>query len=97
MQFWTPQYIKDIKLLESVHRRATNLVKGLEGEQHEEWLRSLGLFSQEKRRLRGNLIAICSFLTQGGGGAGADLFSVVTKDKTQGYGRKMCPGRFTLD
>ena len=41
------------------------MVKGLEGKLYEEWLRSLGLFSLEKSRPRGELIAVSNFLMKG--------------------------------
>ncbi|KAJ7425675.1 rna-directed dna polymerase from mobile element jockey-like [Pitangus sulphuratus] len=82
LDFWSLQYKKDIKLLESVQRRAMKMVKGLEGKPYEEWLRSLGLFILEKRRLRGDLIAVYDFFLRGRGGADTDLFPVVTTDRT---------------
>lgn len=58
------------------------MVKGLEGKMYEEQLRSFGLFSLEKRMLRGNLIMVYGFLMRGSGGAAADLFFLATSDKT---------------
>ena len=71
------------------------MVKGLEGKAEEEWLRSLALFSVEKRRLRGELCAAYSFLQGGSGGRGADLLPPVTSDRTRGRGMK--PGKFSWD
>ena len=73
------------------------MVKGLEEKLYEEQLKPLCLFSLEKRRLREDLIKVCSFLPRGGEGAGADLLSLLTNDRTRGNGRKMCQGRVRLD
>ncbi|RMC14023.1 hypothetical protein DUI87_09110 [Hirundo rustica rustica] len=92
---WAPQRKKEIKLSESIQGRARKMVKGFEQKPYEEQLRSLGLFILEETEGRPH--CGLSFLIRGRGGAGTDVSSTATSDRTQGNGLMLCQGRFKLD
>ena len=75
VQFWALHYKKDISLCPE---KGNEAVRRLEHKSYGELLREQGLFSMEKRRLRGDLIDLCNDLKGGCGELGVSLFSQMT-------------------
>jgi len=88
IQLWGPQHKRDMDVLEWVQRRAMKMIRGLEYVSYKDRLRQLGLFSQEKRRLQGDLIATYQYLKRAYRNSGEGLFTRVCSDRTRGNGSK---------
>ena len=67
-------------------------MRGLQHKSYEEQLRKLGLFSQDKRRLRGNHLSLYNYLKGGCSEVGVGLFSQITSNSL-----KLHQGRFRLE
>jgi hypothetical protein len=83
-----PYYRKDIVCLESIQRRATELVQGFSNLSFQECLQRLDLFPLEYRRTRGDLIEIYKIL-HGYDKIQSSFFQRTTKTHLQGHNLKL--------
>ena len=84
VQAWGPQHKKDAELLEQVQMRAMKMIRGLEHLSCEDRLKELALFSLEKRRLQGDLIAAFQCLKGAYKQEGSKLFERVDNSRIRG-------------
>ena len=73
------------------------MIGGLETKPYGERLKELGMFSLEKRRLRGDTIALFKHLKGCHPEEGQDLFSILPECRTRNHGLNLQEARFRLD
>ena len=80
--FWSPQFRKDIDTMERIQYRASGLIPGQERLSYEERLKETGLYTLERRRLRGDMIEMCKIMKGGDKTSEDELFNRVDRDRT---------------
>jgi len=86
-----------MEVLQRVQQGATEMIMGLEHLSYNERLKELGLFSLEKKRLKGELKNVHKYMKEGCKEDRARLFSVVRSSRTRGKGHQVEHRRFPLN
>ena len=83
VQFWSPYYRMDINMLESVQRRMTKMIHNVRNLEYKERLKTLGLHSLERRRLRGDMIEVFKWVNGINKGDIKDVLKVKSRPENQ--------------
>ena len=97
VQAWCPYYKKDKDEIERVQRMATRWIKECKGMSYEARLQYLGLFSMERRRLRGDLIEVFKIFKGMTDLKVEDLFEIQGTQRGRGHKYKLGKVRPRLD
>ena len=97
IQFWSPHLRKDIVELKKVQKRATEMMTGLGHLPYEERLQHLGLFSLEKRHLRGDMTETYKIMQGMDKVDRGKLFSLSRNTRTWGPPHKLTDRRARTD
>ncbi|KAK4816505.1 hypothetical protein QYF61_017466 [Mycteria americana] len=81
VQFWAPQYMRDMDALERVQRRTAKMMRGLDHFSYEERLR--GTVQPGEKQAQGDLINVYKYLKGACKEDKARLFLVVPRDRTR--------------
>ena len=92
-----PNTKKDQVMLENVQRRATRLVKALQGKTYPERLKSLGLPSLQYRHLRNDMVQTYKIVRDIGNVDKDKLFTIVNDTRTRGHEYKLFKRRSRLN
>lgn len=91
---WSPFLQGDIKLLESIQRRATRLPTAFKNVSYNERLQRLGIPSLENRRRRGDLINMFRCVTSNFNCDMSDLYVLNVDNRLRGHKFKLCREKF---
>ena len=97
VQAWAPYLKKDVVLLEKVQRLATRMVKGTMGMTYDQRLSFCGLFSLERRRLRGDLLEVYRLVRSDSSIPNRDLVRPLPESCTRGHEFRLEKPRARLD
>ena len=93
---YNPIYQKDIQKIESIQRRATKLVLGMESKTYEERLKTLELPTRIYRRARGDMIQVYKYLHKLNK-CPEDMFELAGEGRTRGHSYKLKKSQFKLN